>query len=75
MHVFARRYDVAARQMSGVQELVQTIRSSSDQQMSGIDQVSRSVEGMTRTTHAAAESAVASATPAATRISTCTHWT
>jgi len=50
------------RQMSGVQHLVQTIRSSSDQQMSGIDQVSRSVEGMTRTTHAAAESAEASAT-------------
>jgi methyl-accepting chemotaxis protein len=49
------------RQMSGVQDLVQTIRTSSDQQMSGIDQVSRSVEGMTRTTHAAAESAEASA--------------
>ncbi|MEO5820040.1 MAG: methyl-accepting chemotaxis protein [Vicinamibacteraceae bacterium] len=50
------------RQMSGVQDLVQTIRTSSDQQMSGIDQVSRSVEGMTRTTQAAAESAEASAT-------------
>ena len=50
------------RQMSGVQALVQTIRTSSDEQMSGIDHVSRSVEGMTRTTQAAAASAEASAT-------------
>ncbi len=57
------------RQMSGVQDLVQTIRTSSDQQMSGIDQVSRTVEGMTRTTQAAAESAEASAT-AGDRLST-----
>jgi len=57
------------RQMSGVQALVQTIRTSSDEQMSGIDQVSRSVEGMTRTTQAAAASAEASAT-AGDRLST-----
>ena len=57
------------RQMTGVQDLVETIRTSSDQQMSGIDQVSRSVEGMARTTQAAAESAGASAT-AGDRLST-----
>lgn len=57
------------RQMTGVQDLVQTIRTSSDQQMSGIEQVSRSVEGMARTTQAAAESADASAT-AGDRLST-----
>jgi hypothetical protein len=57
------------RQMSGVQDLVQTISTSSDQQMSGIDQVSRSVEGMRGTTQAAAESAEASAT-AGDRLST-----
>jgi methyl-accepting chemotaxis protein len=57
------------RQMTGVQDLVQTIRTSSDQQMSGIDQVSRSVEGMARTTQAAAASADASAT-AGDRLST-----
>jgi methyl-accepting chemotaxis protein len=50
------------RQMSGVQTLVQTIRTSSDEQMTGIDQVSRSVQVMTRATHAAADSAEASAT-------------
>ena len=57
------------RQMSGVQALVQTIRTSSDEQMSGIDQVSQSVQGMTRTTQAAAASAEASAT-AGDRLST-----
>jgi hypothetical protein len=57
------------RQMTGVQDLVQTIRTSSDQQMSGIDQVSRSVEGMALTTQAAAQSADASAT-AGDRLST-----
>ncbi len=57
------------RQMSSVQELVQTIRTSSDEQMTGIDQVSRSVQGMTRATQAAAESAEASAT-AGDRLST-----
>ena len=57
------------RQMSGVQALVQTIRTSSDEQLSGIDQVSRSVQGMTQTTQAAAASAEASAT-AGDRLST-----
>jgi hypothetical protein len=50
------------RQMAGVQTLVQTIRSSSDQQLEGIEQVSRAVEGMTRTTQSAVASAEASAT-------------
>ena len=50
------------RQMGGVQELVQTIRTSSDEQLVGIEQVAQSVQEMSRTTQAAAESADASAT-------------
>jgi hypothetical protein len=63
----ARLQDVSAsvaaftRQMTGVQTLVQTIRTSSDQQLEGIEQVSRAVEGMTQTTQAAVASAEASA--------------
>jgi methyl-accepting chemotaxis protein len=43
--------------MEGVQELVQTIRTSSDQQMTGIEQVAHAMQEMTGTTQAAAAAA------------------
>jgi methyl-accepting chemotaxis protein len=49
------------RQMGGVQDLVQTIRAASDQQLVGIEQVARSVQEMSQATQAAAASADASA--------------